>query len=64
MAAVQAKQQVEMERIQSQEEIEGMKIGVQVQKDKEALASKEEIEGMRIGIDIARAAQQGKGKPK
>jgi hypothetical protein len=41
-----------------------MKIGVQVQKDKEALASKEEIEGMRIGIDIARAAQQGKGKPK
>jgi hypothetical protein len=53
-----------MERIQSQEEIEGMKIGVQVQKDKEALASKEEIEGMRIGIDIARAAQQGKGKPK
>ena len=64
MAAVQAKQQVEMERIQSQEEIEGMKIGVQVQKDKEVLASKEEIEGMRIGIDIARAAQQGKGKPK
>jgi hypothetical protein len=54
MAAIQSKQQMDMERLQSQEEIEGMKIGAQIQKDKEELASREEIEGMKIGANIGR----------
>ena len=64
MASVQAKQQADMERIASNEQIEGTRLGIQAQKDREALASKEETEGMRIGIEIAKSAQQArKGKP-
>jgi hypothetical protein len=46
-----------MERIQSHEEIEGMRMGVQVQRDNDNLASREELEGTRLGMEMMRNKQ-------
>jgi hypothetical protein len=56
MASIQAKQQSDMEKIQSNEELEGMKLGLKLQKEKEELASKEQIEGMKLGMNMRRGA--------
>lgn len=50
----QQQQQIERERIASQEEIEGSKLGVKIAKDKEELQYKQEYEGTRLGVEIAR----------
>ena len=54
MAAIQTKQQMDMEKLQSAEEIEGMKLGFEIQKSKDELAAKEQIEGMKIGASMRR----------
>ena len=52
------KQQIretEQERIDSQERIEGAKLGVQIASDSEHLSKQEAREGVKMGIDIAKA---------
>lgn len=59
---IASQERIAMEGIQSKEEIEGMKLGLNISKDQEERASKEEMEGMRMGIQIAQArAQSEKG---
>jgi hypothetical protein len=50
----QQQQQIECERIASQEEIEGTKLGVKIAKDKEEFEYKQEYEGTKLGVEIAR----------
>ena len=44
-----------IEAINSREEIEGMKLGVDIRRDQSERESREEMEGVRMGIDIARS---------
>jgi len=52
------KQQIretEQERIDSQERIEGAKLGVKIASDSEHLSKQDAREGVKMGIDIAKA---------
>ena len=51
-----------IEAINSREEIEGMRLGVDIRKDQSEREDRNEIEGVRMGIDIARS--KGKETPK
>jgi len=44
--------------IEGRQQVEGMKLGVEIQKHKAQLASQEEAEGTRMGIDIAKHKSQ------
>ena len=56
--AQENQQQIEQEKIASNERIAGMREGVKVQGDKARLAAEQEREGVRMGIDIAKSHQQ------
>ena len=49
---------IEKERMQTQAEIEGNKLGAQIAKDKEELAAKTEADGTRLGVEIARSKEK------
>jgi hypothetical protein len=49
---------IEEQRIASNEEIEGTKLGVKMAKDKDAQEFTEELEGTKLGIEIARSKEQ------
>jgi hypothetical protein len=44
--------------IEGKQQVEGMKLGVEIQKHKAQLASQEEAEGTRMGVDIAKHKAQ------
>lgn len=50
--------ELEMARIESQEEIAGLQIGAKLATSKGTLEAKQEEEGLRLGIEIAREALQ------
>jgi len=45
-------------RIESQERIEGAKLGIKNEADKAKLSSQQELEGVRLGVDIAKTKAQ------
>ena len=49
---------LEKERIETQAEIEGNKLGAQLAKDREELEVKTEQEGTRLGVEIARSKEK------
>jgi len=49
---------LEKERVQTQAEIEGNKLGAQIAKDREELAAKTEADGTRLGVEIARSKEK------
>lgn len=49
---------LEKERVQTQAEIEGNKLGAKIAKDKEELAAKTEADGTRLGVEIARSKEK------
>lgn len=62
-AAAKADQiRIEEERIKSQAEIEGARLGIEVAKAKEDMKGRFEAEGVRLGVDMARL-RQDKSKP-
>jgi hypothetical protein len=62
-AAAKADQiRIEEERIKSQAEIEGARLGIEVAKAKEDMKGRFEAEGVRLGVDMARLTQD-KSKP-
>jgi hypothetical protein len=66
MDAAAKADQIETERlrIQTQAEIEGAKLGVQIAKAKEEGMAKNEAEGLRIGIEMGRALKESRQPPK
>ena len=54
--------ELEMARIESQEEIAGLNIGAKLAMSKSDLDAKQEAEGLRTGIEVAREALQS-GQP-
>lgn len=49
---------IEKERVETQAEIEGNKLGAKIAKDKEELAAKTEADGTRLGVEIARSKEK------
>jgi len=49
---------LEKMRIESQERIEGAKLGVKAESDKMTTKSKQELEGIKLGIDMAKSKAQ------
>ncbi len=50
--------ELEMARIESQEEIAGLNVGAKLATSKNQLDAKQEAEGLRMGVEIAREAMQ------
>jgi hypothetical protein len=50
--------ELELARIESQEEIAGLQVGAKMATDQANLSAKEQMEGLRMGIEIAREATQ------
>jgi hypothetical protein len=50
--------ELEMARIESQEEIAGLNVGAKLATSKSQLDAKQEAEGLRMGIEVAREAMQ------
>ena len=50
--------EVEKQRIATQAQIDGARIGVDAAKAKDKMAADQQIEGLKIGMDIAREAAQ------
>jgi hypothetical protein len=49
----QQQMQIEKERIQSQEQIEGARIGLKAEQDKRNQEAKQQYDGIKIGSDVA-----------
>jgi hypothetical protein len=49
---------IEKERVETQAEIEGNKLGAKIAKDKEELEAKTEADGTRLGVEMARAKEK------
>jgi hypothetical protein len=61
MVDAQLRQQqlaIEKERIDTQAEIEGAKLGAKIERDKEESTFRQEFEGTRLGVDIARSKEK------
>lgn len=54
----QAIRETEQERIDSQERVEGAKLGVKIASDRDQMSRKEIEEGVKLGIDIAKSISQ------
>jgi hypothetical protein len=54
----QAVRETEQERIESQERVEGAKLGVKIASDRDRLSKEEIKEGVKLGIDIAKSISQ------
>jgi hypothetical protein len=58
----QEKLALERERVMGELEIQGTKMGIQMEKDKEAAMRKEELDGTKLGIDIMKSKEQNQNK--
>lgn len=56
---IASQERAAMEAINSKEEIEGMKVGVEIRRDHANRQSRDEMEGVRMGIDIAKSQTKG-----
>ena len=52
---IASQERAAMEAIASKEELEGMRLGVEVRRDQTERQSREQMEGMRMGIDVAKS---------
>ena len=55
--------ELEMARIESQEEIAGLQVGAKIATDEASLSAKEQMEGLRMGIEVAREQFQAAKPP-
>ena len=55
--------ELEMARIESQEEIAGLQVGAKMATDQSNLSAKEQMEGLRMGIEVAREQFQAAKPP-
>jgi hypothetical protein len=53
---------IDRQRVEGQLEIDGTRLGVQIEKDKEAADRKEEYEGTKLGIDMMRSKEQNQNQ--
>ena len=58
----QEKLALERERVMGELEIQGTKMGVQMEKDKEAAIRKEEYDGTKLGIDMMKSKEQNENQ--
>jgi hypothetical protein len=49
---------IDRQRVEGQLEIDGTRLGIQVEKDKDALDRKSEFDGTKLGVDMAHKNQQ------
>jgi hypothetical protein len=61
-ALEQEKLELERERVMGELEIQGTKMGIQMEKDKEAAARKEEYDGTKLGIDMMKSKEQNQNQ--
>ena len=55
--------ELEMARIESQEEIAGLQVGAKMATDQSNLSAKEQMEGLRLGVEVAREQFQATQTP-
>ncbi len=55
--------ELEMARIESQEEIAGLQVGAKIATDEANLSAKEQMEGLRMGVEVAREQFQAAKTP-
>jgi hypothetical protein len=55
--------ELEMARIESQEEIAGLQVGAKMATDQAGLSAKEQMEGLRLGVEVAREQFQAAKTP-
>jgi hypothetical protein len=53
---------IDRQRVEGQLEIDGTRLGVQIEKDKDAADRKEEYEGTKLGIDMMRSKEQNQNQ--
>jgi hypothetical protein len=58
----QEKLALERERIMGELEIQGTKMGIQMEKDKDVAARKEEYDGTKLGIDMMKSKEQNENQ--
>jgi len=58
---IASQERIAMENLQSKEEIEGTKLGIDISRNQAERASREEIEGLRLGVQIAQANKSKEG---
>jgi hypothetical protein len=61
-ALEQEKLDLERERIMGELEIQGTKMGIQMQKDKDLAGRKEEYDGTKLGIDMMKSKEQNQNQ--
>ena len=61
-ALEQEKLELERERIMGELEIQGTKMGIQMQKDKDLAGRKEEYDGTKLGIDMMKSKEQNQNQ--
>jgi hypothetical protein len=52
---IASQERAAMKAIDSKEELEGMRLGIDVKRDQSERNSREQMEGMRMGIDVAKS---------
>ena len=58
----QEKLALERERVMGELEIQGTKMGIQMEKDQESAARKEEYDGTKLGVDMMKAKEQNENQ--
>jgi hypothetical protein len=58
----QEKLALERERVMGELEIQGTKMGIQMEKDKETAMRKEELDGTKLGIDMMKSKEQNENQ--
>jgi hypothetical protein len=61
-ALEQEKLELERERVMGELEIQGTKMGIQMEKDKETAIRKEEYDGTKLGIDMMKSKEQNQNQ--
>jgi hypothetical protein len=61
-ALEQEKLELERERIMGELEIQGTKMGIQMEKDKDLAGRKEEFDGTKLGIDMMKSKEQNENQ--
>ena len=62
MALEQEKLDLERERVMGELEIQGTKMGIQMEKDKDLAGRKEEFDGTKLGIDMMKSKEQNENQ--
>jgi hypothetical protein len=57
-----SKDEIEKDRIESQERQEGARLGVKIATEKDKLERKDQMEGLKYGVEIARTLAQNEGE--